>query len=111
VSIGDRMAQLSLWSVRFSAMPALQPMTLIASILWLEIGLRVDLLTNILSIWAIILSLMLLTKMVLDDEQGCRRDMAIQAKLDELIKATAGARDDLRHLEDRPLVEIEERRD
>jgi low affinity Fe/Cu permease len=42
-----------------------------------------------------------------DREDAHRRDAAVHAKLDEILRALAGARDELVRVEDEPLEQIE----
>lgn len=83
--------------------PSLQLTFLLVCAVWLAIGYGVDTLTLALSVLAITL-----TQMVLASQ---RRDTAaVHAKLDELIGATEGARNDLERAEARTEAEIEELR-
>lgn len=108
--IREALTKVSAWSIRLHAHPAMQPATLVVCAAWFGGGLSVDALTSALSIWAIVLGMMVLTDAKQKEEADERRDHALHAKLDELIKVTAGARDELVHIEDRPVEEIEAKR-
>lgn len=105
-----RLADLNLKLIRLHAHPWAWPVTVSGCMAWFLAGLTTDTLTNALSIWAIVLSMMLLTKMSVDDEASERRWAATEAKLDELIKVTDGAREDLLRAEDQTVEAIEAKR-
>lgn len=74
---------------------------------WLVLGLGEERLTLALSVLAITLTQMVLGYQSAREREDRRRDVALHAKMDELIRATTGARDDLAHLEDQAEDEIE----
>ena len=58
----------------------------------------------------IMISIVTAELVLLSSGANRRAAMATQAKLDELIHATEGARDDLEHIEDMAEAEIQEKR-
>ncbi|MBA3668075.1 MAG: low affinity iron permease family protein [Sphingomonas sp.] len=67
---------------------------------WFAIGLPTDLLTAALSILAITLTQMVLNRQIDRETDAHRRDIALHAKLDELIIAKHGARDEMAGIEE-----------
>lgn len=67
---------------------------------WFLIGLQPDLLTAALSILAITLTQMVLSGQYDREIEAHRRDVAMHAKLDELIKATKLARNEMVGIEE-----------
>ena len=67
---------------------------------WFAIGLPTDLLTAALSILAITLTQMVLNRQDQREVDAHRRDVALHAKLDELIIAKRGARDAMAGIEE-----------
>ncbi len=67
---------------------------------WFLLGLRVDILTLALSILAITLTQMVLNRQDTKELDAHRRDVALHAKLDELLHASREARDDLAGIEE-----------
>lgn len=67
---------------------------------WFAIGLSADLLTAALSILAITLTQMVLNRQNQREADAHRRDVALHAKLDELIIAKHGARDAMAGIEE-----------
>lgn len=67
---------------------------------WFLLGLRVDILTAALSILAITLTQMVLNRQDEKEKDTHRRDVALHAKLDELVHASKRARDELAGIED-----------
>lgn len=74
---------------------------------WFALGQRVDVLTAILSILAITLTQMVLNKQNERESDAHRRDVALHAKLDELVHASKRARDEIAGIEDLEEEEIE----
>lgn len=64
----------------------------------------------VLSIAAITLTQMVLNSQMHREEDTHRRDVALHAKLDELIRVTSEARDDLMQAEQKTEQEIEQLR-
>lgn len=74
---------------------------------WFYAGLPVDILTAALSILAITLTQMVLNKQNEREADAHRRDIALHAKIDELVHASEKARDELAGIEDLEEEEIE----
>ena len=75
---------------------------------WFALGMRADLLTAALSILAITLTQMVLNGHYDREIIAHRRDVAMHAKLDELLMATKRARDEMVGIEDLDEEEIAE---
>jgi low affinity Fe/Cu permease len=75
---------------------------------WFVLAWRVDWLTAILSILAITLTQMVLNRQHEREKEAHRRDVALHAKLDELLIASKRARDELAGIEELEEDEIEE---
>ena len=91
-----------------SAHPFAQVLFVILCVVWFWIGLRIDLLTAALSILAITLTQMVLNSQREREKDAHRRDVALHAKLDELLIASRRARDELAGIEELEEDEIEE---
>ena len=105
VGIGNRISE---WVSDAAAHPMVQIGFIIFCIGWFVVGLPTELLTAALSILAITLTQMVLNR---QNERECdahRRDVAMHAKLDELLIAKHGARNEMAGIEDLPEEEIEE---
>ena len=79
---------------------------IVVCVAWFAIGFNINLLTAALSIMAITLTQMVLNNQNEREDEARRRDIAMHAKLDELIAASRKARNDLVGLEDRDEEEI-----
>ena len=90
-----------------SADPLAQIGLLVFCIIWFVARLPVEVLTAALSILAITLSQMVLNKQNEREADSHRRDVALHAKLDELVRATAEARDEIAGIEDLDEEDIE----
>jgi low affinity Fe/Cu permease len=75
---------------------------------WFLLAWRVDWLTAVLSILAITLTQMVLNRQREREKEAHRRDVALHAKLDELLIASKRARDELAGIEELEEDEIEE---
>jgi low affinity Fe/Cu permease len=75
--------------------------------IWFLIGWQVDLLTAALSMLAITLTQMVLNSQQERERQAHRRDVALHAKLDELLIASKRARDEIAGIEELEEEEIE----
>jgi low affinity Fe/Cu permease len=75
-------------------------------IAWWGSGLPTDVLTATLSILAITLTQMVLNRQKLREEDDRRRDVAMHAKLDELLRAERYARKELAGIEELEAEEI-----
>ncbi len=82
------------------ANPLMQIGVILFCTAWFVFGLRADLLTAALSILAITLTQMVLNRQNQREEDAHRRDVALHAKLDELIIAKRGARDAMAGIEE-----------
>jgi low affinity Fe/Cu permease len=105
VAVGNRISE---WVSDVAAHPMVQIGFILFCIAWFAIGLPTDLLTAALSILAITLTQMVLNR---QNERECdahRRDVAMHAKLDELLIAKQGARNEMAGIEELPEEEIEE---
>ena len=105
VQIGDRISE---WVSNLFAHPYMQVGVIIFCVAWFAFGLHADLLTAALSILAITLSQMVLNRQNDREAEDRRRDIAMHAKLDELIHAKRGARDEMAGIEELEEEEIEE---
>jgi low affinity Fe/Cu permease len=79
--------------------------------LWFALAWRVDWLTAGLSILAITLTQMVLNRQREREKEAHRRDVALHAKLDELLIASRRARDELAGIEELEEEEIRELRE
>jgi low affinity Fe/Cu permease len=102
VQIGDAV---SAWAANLFAHPAMQIGVIAFCIGWFVLKLGTNLLTAALSILAITLTQMVLNSQKERETDDRRRDVAMHAKLDELLLAMTGARDEMAGIED--LVEEE----
>ena len=82
------------------AHPYMQIGVIAFCIAWFAFGLKTDLLTAALSILAITLTQMVLNAQNDREEEDHRRDVAMHAKLDELLIAMKGARDEMAGIEE-----------
>jgi low affinity Fe/Cu permease len=97
VQAGDRLSEAV---ARLFAHPIMHIVVIIFCCLWFAVGLPTDLLTAALSILAITLAQMVLNGQYDREAEARRRDMAMHAKLDELIHATKRARDEMAGIEE-----------
>ncbi len=79
--------------------------------MWFALGLATDVLTAILSILAITLTQMVLNRQNEREADAHRRDVAMHAKLDELVIAMKGARNEMAGIEELDEEDIEELKD
>jgi low affinity Fe/Cu permease len=103
VRVGDR---LSAVVSNVFAHPYMQLGVVVVCAGWFLIGLQADLLTAALSILAITLTQMVLNRQNDREAEDRRRDIAMHAKLDELLIAMTGARDEMAGIEDLDEEEI-----
>jgi low affinity Fe/Cu permease len=97
VQAGDRLSEAV---ARLFAHPLMHILVIILCCLWFALGLPTDLLTAGLSILAITLAQMVLNGQYDREQEAHRRDVAMHAKLDELIRATKRARDEMAGIEE-----------
>jgi len=90
-----------------SAHPFAQVGLVLVCTLWFVLAWRVDWLTAGLSILAITLTQMVLNRQKEREKDAHRRDVALHAKLDELLIASRRARDELAGIEELEEEEIE----
>lgn len=94
-------------SILFSwlAVQSGKPLVIIAVaaliILWKYSGFADEQLNLLISIYTMFLGMMLLGRQTLMEAEDRRREKAQQAKQDELIRATTGARNEMMGIEDR----------
>ncbi len=96
----------SSWVADAAAHPLWQAGVITFCILWWASGLPTDVLTATLSIAAITLTQMVLNRQKLREEDDRRRDVAMHAKLDELLRAEKFARKELAGIEELESEEI-----
>ena len=101
--LGRRVSE---WVADLAAHPLAQIGVILFCALWWTIGLPTDILTAALSILAITLTQMVLNRQNEREMDDHRRDVAMHAKLDELISASRRARNDLVGIEERDEEEI-----
>jgi len=99
--------RMSAWFAGLAAHLFAQAGLLVSAAVWLIRGHAVDTLTLALSILAITLTQMVLNMQKSRETEAHRRDMALHAKIDELIVSMKGARDELAGIEEREEAEIE----
>lgn len=90
-----------------SADPLAQVGFILLCAAWFAFGLNVNVLTAALSILAITLTQMVLNSQSERERDAHRRDVALHAKLDELLHASRRARDELAGIEELEEEEIE----
>jgi low affinity Fe/Cu permease len=108
VQIGDKISDLT---SKLFAHAYMQVGVILFCVLWFAAGLRADLLTAALSIMAITLTQMVLNGQYDREAEAHRRDVAMHAKLDELLIAMKGARNEMagiEELEERDIEELKE---
>lgn len=97
VRFGDRLSDSG---SRLFAHPSAQIVIILFCVAWFLSGLTVEVLTMALSVLAITLTQMVLNGQYDREAEAHRRDVAMHAKLDELIKATKRARDEMVGIEE-----------
>lgn len=95
------------WVADAAANPLCQAAVILFCALWWLLGLPTDVLTATLSILAITLTQMVLNRQKLRENEDHRRDVAMHAKLDELLQAEQFARKELAGIEELEAEEIE----
>jgi len=91
----------------FAGHPFAQLGLLLVCAAWFILDLGVDAFTAALSILAITLTQMVLNRQESREAEAHRRDVALHAKLDELVHASRRARDELAGVEEMEEEEIE----
>ena len=105
MQVGDWVSD---WTSTLFAHPYMQVGVILFCIAWFALGLRADLLTAALSILAITLTQMVLNGQYDREAEAHRRDLAMHAKIDELIISMKGARNEMVGIEDLDEADIEE---
>jgi low affinity Fe/Cu permease len=90
-----------------AAHPYVQVGVLVVCAAWWGSGLSANVLTALLSVLAITLTQMVLNRQQEREAEAHRRDVAMHAKLDELVRASNRARDELAGIETLEEEEIE----
>ena len=103
--------RISEWASNLAAQPLAQVGLLIFCIAWFALKLPTDLLTAALSILAITLTQMVLNRQNARERDAHQRDVAMHAKLDELVRATERARDEMAGIEELSEDKIAELKD
>ena len=104
---------ISAWVSDVSAHPYAQLGLVIFCVSWFAFGFDTNLLTAALSILAITLTQMVLNRQNEREAEAHRRDIAMHAKLDELIIAARRAHNEMAGIEELPeeeIVEMKEQR-
>lgn len=99
---------LSSWVSDLSAHPFAQFGVILVCAVWFAVGFATELLTAILSILAITLAQMVLNRQNEREADAHRRDVAMHAKVDELVLAIRGARNKMAGIEELDEAEIAE---
>ena len=97
---------ISSWVADIAATPAAQVAVIVVCTAWFLIGFNTNILTAVLSILAITLTQMVLNQQKEREADAYRRDVAMHAKLDELIAASKLARNDFVGVEEKEEEEI-----
>ena len=103
--------RISAWVSDVFAHPMVQLGFILLCVAWFLSGLSTDLLTATLSIMAITLTQMVLNRQNEREAEAHRRDVAMHAKLDELIIAVKHAHNEMAGIEELPeevIVELKE---
>lgn len=103
VQVGDAV---SAWTSDLFAHPGMQIGVIAFCLVWFVVGFKTDQLTAALSILAITLTQMVLNSQKERETDGHRRDVAMHAKLDELLLAMSGARDEIAGIEELEVEDI-----
>lgn len=100
--------QVSSWVSDVAANPLAQLGVILVCAAWFALGLNTNVLTAILSIMAISLTQMVLNRQIDREADAHLRDVAMHAKLDELLLASRRARDEMAGIENLEEEEIEQ---
>jgi low affinity Fe/Cu permease len=98
---------ISSWVSDVAANPFAQLGVVVICVAWFALGLNTNVLTAVLSILAISLTQMVLNRQNEREAEAHRRDVAMHAKLDELVLASKRARDEMAGIEELEEDEIE----
>lgn len=91
-----------------AANPFAQLGVVVICVAWFALGLETNVLTAVLSILAISLTQMVLNRQNEREAEAHRRDVAMHAKLDELVIASQQARNEMAGIEELDEEEIED---
>ena len=97
----------SSWVSDVAANPFAQLGVVVICVAWFALRLNTNVLTAVLSILAISLTQMVLNRQNEREAEAHRRDVAMHAKLDELVLASKRARDEMAGIEELEEEEIE----
>lgn len=97
----------SSWVSDVAANPFAQLGVIVICVAWFALGLSNNVLTAVLSVLAISLTQMVLNRQNQRELEAHRRDVAMHAKLDELLLASRRARDEMAGIENLEEEEIE----
>ena len=100
--------EISSWVSDIAANPIAQIAVVVVCGLWFALGLAPDVLTAILSILAITLTQMVLNRQNEREADAHRRDVAMHAKIDELVIHLKGARNEMAGIEEMDEEDIQE---
>ncbi|MEO8547942.1 MAG: low affinity iron permease family protein [Sphingomicrobium sp.] len=100
--------EISSWVSDLAANPIAQIIVVVVCSAWFVVGLQADILTAVLSILAITLTQMVLNRQNEREADAHRRDVAMHAKIDELVIAVKGARNEMAGIEELEEDQIEE---
>jgi low affinity Fe/Cu permease len=100
--------EVSSWVSDLAANPFAQLGVIVVCASWFALGLNTNVLTAVLSILAISLTQMVLNRQNEREAEAHRRDVAMHAKLDELVLASRRARDEMAGIEELEEEEIEQ---
>lgn len=99
--------EVSSWASDVAANPFAQLGVVAVCAAWFALGLNTNVLTAVLSILAISLTQMVLNRQNEREAEAHRRDVAMHAKIDELVLASRRARDEMAGIEDLEEEEIQ----
>jgi low affinity Fe/Cu permease len=99
-TISDLGHRVSVWAADAAAHPLTQLGVILFCFVWWASGLPTDVLVATLSILAITLTQMVLNRQRLREEEDRYRDIAMHAKLDELLRSEEHASKDLAGIEE-----------
>ena len=102
---------ISAWVADIAANPLAQLGVIAICVAWFALGLETNVLTAVLSILAISLTQMVLNRQNEREAEAHRRDVAMHAKLDELVLASKRARDEMAGIEELDEEEIQQLRE
>jgi len=105
VRTGDRVSEMV---SNLFAHPYMQIGVILVCVAWFAFGFHAESLTAALSILAITLTQMVLNRQNEREADAHRRDVAMHAKLDELVIAVRGARNEMAGIEELEEAEIQE---